>query len=339
MKQAIALAEQGFAADFVTRAGIRWLLSQRLRQEKSSSAHMEAIIEGMSHGPLAVNTDSANEQHYEVPAEFFALMLGPHMKYSCALYDDGARCLEEAEAHMLKLTCMRACLRDGMDILELGCGWGSLTLAMAKRYPQSRIVAVSNSSSQKRFIDEQAHHLGLENIEVITSDMNDFETNEKFDRVVSIEMFEHMRNYRLLFKRIRGWLKDDGRLFFHIFCHKDTPYFFSPDTDKDWMARHFFTGGVMPSYDLPERFREHLYPMCRWRVSGNNYARTCQAWLDNLDNNRDAAIEILERGDNPESALIQFNRWRLFVMACRELFAWDDGNEWFVGHYLFQPQK
>ncbi len=336
---AIELAERGFIPDFVTRLGIRRLLAQRLKRERKRAVGGEgkdALVAAMSASPLAVDTRDANEQHYEVPARFFELMLGPALKYSCALFENQEQSLAGAEEAMLALSCERAGLANGQSILELGCGWGALTLFMAARYPDSRIVAVSNSASQKTCIETRARREDVSNIEVVTCDMNEFSIGREFDRVVSIEMFEHMRNWKLLFHRIADWLRPDGRLFFHIFCHRNTPYFFQVESESDWMSEHFFTGGLMPSYDLPSRFEEDLRVRQQWEVNGTHYARTCRAWLERLDAGRADALRVLEESGNPESAVIQFNRWRMFVMACEELFACRSGKEWFVGHYLME---
>lgn len=337
MKTAIAIAEAGYAPDYLTRKGIRMLLKDRIKKQQLTE--IKEVVRQMSEGPLALHTDSANAQHYEVPACFFELMLGEQLKYSCSFYDTDDASLQAAETRMLELTIDRAGLTNDMDILELGCGWGSLTLAMAERLPGSRITAVSNSNSQREFIEERASKKGLDNITVVTSYINDFSTGDQFDRVVSIEMFEHLRNYRHLFELVSNWLKPDGKLFFHIFCHQHSPYFFSNDSDGDWMARHFFTGGTMPSWDLPMMFSDHLTVEDRWAVNGNHYALTCRDWLRNLDERQQECLEALAAGDNPEPAIRQFHRWRMFVMACEELFAWNEGNEWFVGHYLMQPNK
>lgn len=336
MKTAIAIAESGFAPDYLTRKGIHLLLKDRLKKQQITD--VSEVVREMSQGPLAVHTDSANEQHYEVPARFFELMLGNQLKYSCSYYMTDRVSLADAETAMLELTITRAGLTDNMDILELGCGWGSLTLAMAARLPGSRITAISNSNSQREFIESRARQRGLTNVTVVTSDINDFSTDHKFDRVVSIEMFEHLRNYHRLFELVSQWLTPDGRLFFHIFCHRHSPYFFSNDSEGDWMARHFFTGGTMPSWDLPLMFDEHLVMKQRWEVNGGHYAMTCRDWLKNLDERRDEILVALTEGENPEPASRQFHRWRMFVMACEELFAWNSGNEWFVGHYLMKPK-
>lgn len=336
MNTAVKLAEQGLIPDFLTRVGIRRLLGKRLINESVNNS-LKAMTDAMSRGPLAIQTNAANDQHYEVPVEFFLAMLGDRLKYSCSYFENGAADLNTAEEHMLSLTVARAGLSDSQKILELGCGWGSLSLFMAKQYPMSDITAVSNSQLQREFIEARACELGLRNLKVVTCDINDFTTTETFDRVVSIEMFEHLRNYKLLFKRISSWLRPNGRLFFHVFCHKDTPYFFSDNSDDDWMARNFFTGGVMPSFDLPAAFSEDLKIVSRWQVNGMNYAKTCDAWLQNLDTQKAHITDVFKKGESHEHAHIQLNRWRMFVMACRELFAFNEGKEWFVGHYLLEP--
>ncbi len=330
----IKLAEKGWFPDTFIRFGIKRLLSKRLRKETAKKNNYSEIIKAMSDGPLAIKTDQANDQHYEVPATFFEIMLGKALKYSCASFENGERDLDSAENSMLELTMSRAGISEGMKILELGCGWGSLTIAMAEKFPRSSIVAVSNSSAQKGFIEDKATARDIRNVEVITSDMNDFRTDKKFDRIVSVEMFEHMRNYAKLFESIHGWLEDQGQLFFHVFCHKDTPYFFQEDGRDDWMAKNFFSGGVMPAFDLPSSFPEHLSVIQKWRVNGKNYAKTAKSWLERIDENRSAAMGALSFGHNPATLSTQIQRWRLFLMACEELFAYREGNEWFVGHYL-----
>jgi cyclopropane-fatty-acyl-phospholipid synthase len=338
MNLAIRLAENGMVPDAITRFGIKRLLLSRLANEQTRENGKDGIVRTMHTGALAVHTENANQQHYEVPTEFFKLMLGPRLKYSCGLFESSSADLAQAEQDMLALTTKRAKIEDGMDILELGCGWGSLTLYLAEQFPISRITAVSNSTSQRDYIVSQAEQIGLNNLEVITSDMNDFDTDNRFDRVVSVEMFEHMRNYHLLLERVADWLKTDGQLFFHVFCHRDTPYFFEVESSADWMSKHFFSGGVMPSYDLPTYFQDHLELKQSWFVSGQHYARTCQHWLNNLAAHQSLALAALGQSDNPEPDHIQFNRWRLFTMACEELFAYKGGTEWHVGHFLMAPK-
>lgn len=338
MKTVIDLVEQGFVPDWITRLGIRRLLRRRLAKEKDKFKQTDAFEEFLSEmrtSPLAINTLDANQQHYEVPTEFFEFALGIHKKYSCGYFKPNVHNLSAAEEDMLTITCERAEIEDGMQILELGCGWGSLTLWMGKMFPNSRITAVSNSSSQKVYIDEIAQSRGLGNIEVITCDMNDFDINEKFDRVVSIEMFEHMRNYPLLFQRIANWLESNGKLFFHIFCHNTIPYFFETEGEADWMAENFFTGGLMPSYDLPLSIESDMTLLNRWAVNGRHYAKTSHAWLNQIDDNKEQVLELFKKSDDPTPEVVQYNRWRMFFMACEELFAYNQGKEWHIGHYLF----
>lgn len=309
----------------VLRWGMRRLLAQRLRQE---SRRARPIDTELSQGPIALVPDAANRQHYEVPAAFFEQVLGANMKYSGAYWPEGVTTLDDAEAAMLELACSRAQLADGQRILELGCGWGSLSLWMARRYPNSRIVAVSNSASQREFIAAKKPA----NLEVITADVNTLTLDGRFDRVVSVEMFEHMHNWRELVHRITGWLDPGGKLFVHVFCHRRYAYPFETDGASNWLGRYFFTGGLMPSLDLLPRFQGSLVVEKTWEVSGDHYARTAQAWARNL-----AAHELLVRpvlattyGTDGE---LWLHRWRVFFLACAELFGYRGGSEWLVGHY------
>jgi cyclopropane-fatty-acyl-phospholipid synthase len=338
---AIDWTEQGLVPDVVIRAGIRRLLRQRLAEIEADdceagAAAGEAFAEHMRGAPVALVPEKANEQHYEVPAAFFAEVLGPHRKYSCCWWPRGTPSLADAEAKALAATCERAGLADGQDILELGCGWGSLTLWMAAHYPASRITAVSNSSSQREHIEAEAARRGLRNVRVITSDMNAFDTDQTFDRVVSVEMFEHMRNWPELFKRVHGWLKPAGRFFLHVFVHRSTPYAFIERDASDWMSRFFFSGGMMPSDDLALRFQDHLGLVNRWRWDGRHYERTANAWLANMDARRAAVWPIIEQTYGRENAMQWWMRWRIFFMACAELFGHDNGQQWWVSHYLFE---
>ena len=294
-----------------------------------------SFVDQLRHSPVAIRPDAANEQHYEVPTEFYRHVLGPSMKYSCALWS-GASGLKEAESAMLDLTCCRARLEDGQDILELGCGWGSLSLFMADRYPNSHILAVSNSRSQKEFIDNEAARRGLANLEVVTADMNDFHTERRFDRIVSVEMFEHMRNYSELLRRISSWSRPEALLFVHVFAHSRLAYPFEVRDASDWMAQHFFTGGLMPSDDLLLHFQNHFRILDRWRLSGVHYQKTAEAWLERLDRRRDQVLSLFARVHGKDEALRWLVRWRVFFMACAELFGFDRGQEWIVSHYLFE---
>lgn len=328
----IALAERGLVPLPGLRLGVRRLLEQRLG-DAQAGPDTDAFARELADGPLAIGTDAANAQHYEVPAAFFEIALGPHLKYSGALWPDGADTLAEAEVAMLELTCKRAELRDGQDILELGCGWGSLTLYMAAAYPNSTITAVSNSASQRRFIEARAP----DNVRVITADMNDLALSERFDRVVSVEMFEHMRNYRELLARIRGWLRHDGRLFVHVFCHREHAYPYETEGADNWMGRHFFTGGIMPSLDLFSRFDDDMTVEARWEVDGRHYSRTARAWRENIEARRGEVERVFDESYEGDGVR-WYHRWRLFFLACEELFGYRNGSEWMVGHYRFAPR-
>ncbi len=339
------LLERRAVPDIVVRAGIRSLLRSRLRQELRLD-RKDRFIEELRSSPIALHTEAANAQHYEVPAAFFEQVLGPHLKYSSGLWEPGTRTLADAEAAMLALTVERATIENGHRILELGCGWGSLTLYMASRFSASDIVAVSNSASQRAFIEAQAAARGLRNVTVVTADMNTFQPPDRrpFDRVVSVEMFEHMRNYGRLLERIAGWLTPDGRLFVHIFAHRQFAYPFEARDASDWMSEHFFTGGTMPSDDLLLHFQQHMGIEARWQVNGVHYAKTCDSWLANMDAGRDAVdaifAETYASGFPVKDGEIRRwrARWRIFFMACAELFRYDQGREWFVSHYRFGRQ-
>jgi cyclopropane-fatty-acyl-phospholipid synthase len=289
----------------------------------------------MKASPLAIHTGEANQQHYEVPAEFFKKVLGHRLKYSSCLWTSDVRDLDSAELAMLDLTTNRAGIVNGMDILELGCGWGSLSLYLAARFPGCRITSLSNSRSQKEYIDAEAKREGLLNIKVITDDMNNFQSPEKYDRIISVEMFEHMRNYEVLLKRVSEWLNPEGRLFVHIFVHDRMAYPFETDGDNDWMARHFFTGGMMPSYDIFSHFKKDLLVEQQWQVNGRHYEKTLNAWLSNMDNQKRELKPLFENiyGADWKTWWVY---WRVFFMACAELFGYRHGKEWYVGHYLLK---
>ena len=351
--------ERGMIPDAITRSAIRRLCEQRLRDSDrgnniANERALQAFVVAMQAGPIAPVPDKANEQHYELPPEFFTAVLGPRRKYSSCFFPEESSSLAEAEDAALAITCERAQLADGQDILELGCGWGSLSLWMAERYPHSRITAVSNSAPQRRFIEAEAAVRGLSNLRVITADMNDFDVGQVFnlpaqrfkaqtgqvenlphyDRVVSVEMFEHMRNYEKLLERIAGWLRPDGKLFVHIFCHRRFAYPFETDGDANWMGRYFFTGGIMPSEQLLQRFDRHLLVTRQWRWNGQHYQRTSEAWLKNLDGRRRDVLPILESCYGRAEARRWFHRWRMFFLAVAELFGYANGEEWFVTHAL-----
>ena len=319
--------------------GIRRLDRLRLKTEAkrygvAPEKTIAALIRDMQQSPVALNTDVANQQHYELPPAFFEKVLGAHLKYSSALWLDKVNDLDQAEADMLALTASRAGMQDGMDILELGCGWGSLTLWNATHYPNSRITAVSNSASQRRFIEQRCRERGLVNVQVITADMNHFSTDQRYDRIVSVEMFEHMRNWGSLLARVGTWLKDNARLFIHIFTHRQYAYRFETDGAGNWMGRHFFTGGMMPSDGLIFNFNQDLVVEKHWRLNGRHYQKTAEAWLTNLDNHRHTIMPIMEQVyGSQKAAAMWLQRWRIFFMACSELWGYASGEEWMVSHY------
>jgi len=337
---AIHWVEQGLVPDAAVRLGIRHLLRQRLDESHSGDPEAGAdaawaFRASLTSAPLAPLPEKANEQHYELPAAFFGAVLGPHRKYSCCWWPEGVNTLEQAEAAALQETCARAGLADGQHILELGCGWGSLSLWMAERFPRARITAVSNSHSQRQHIQAQATARGLANLEVITADFNDFDTDRRFDRIVSVEMFEHLRNWPQAFAKVAGWLTLGGRFFMHVFVHREAPYAFEPRDASDWMSRHFFSGGMMPSDDLALRCQDELRVLRQWRWNGQHYARTSAAWLQRMDAQRDALMPLF-REVYGEQAAVWWTRWRLFFLSVEELFAYADGGQWWVSHYLFE---
>jgi cyclopropane-fatty-acyl-phospholipid synthase len=341
MSLTLRIAESGIAPDRLIRAGIRALIRRRLREERPDSIevlreHQRTFVASLRQSPIAVDTRAANEQHYEVPPEFFLHALGKRLKYSCCYYPSGNESLDQAEERMLTLTCERAQVQDGMDILELGCGWGSLTIWMAEHYPKARITAVSNSRPQREFILERCRERGFGNGTIITADMNHFTTDQRFDRILSIEMFEHMRNYELLLRRIASWMKPEARLFVHIFCHREYAYTFETEGTGNWMGRYFFTGGIMPSCDLLLCFQDEVTIEDRWRLSGKHYQRTAEQWLDNMDRRRGQIMPVLQAAYGKKNAALWFQRWRIFFMACAELWGFRGGEEWLVAHYLFR---
>lgn len=336
----IEWAERGRIPDALVRLGIRRLCAQRLLEEDAGDPirqhkRLAARIDELRSSAIAIETAAANRQHYELPAAFFQRCLGRHLKYSSCYWPDAARTLDDAEAAMLRLSCERAQLSDGQSILELGCGWGSLTLWMAEHYPASKITAVSNSHSQRVFIEASAAERGLRNLQVLTKDVNALELDDRFDRVVSVEMFEHIRNYQQLLKKIARWLRPDGQLFVHSFCHRELLYPFETEGADNWMGRYFFTGGLMPAADTLLYFQEHLTLDRQWRLSGTHYEKTANAWLAHTDQHRNEILPVMAEIYGSADADRWLNRWRIFFMACAELFGYKGGSEWMVAHYRF----
>ncbi|MFO0688313.1 MAG: cyclopropane-fatty-acyl-phospholipid synthase family protein [Myxococcota bacterium] len=340
----LELAERGLLPDAVVRAGIRSILRDRLREIEATDCERErerhqAFLAEARRAPIALATDAANAQHYEVPAELFELVLGPHLKYSCAHFGPGTTDLAEAEARMLALVAERAQLEDGQRILDLGCGWGSFSLWAAKRHPKSRLLAVSNSKSQAEFIRRRADRDGIRNLEVVTADVNVFDAEERFDRIVSVEMFEHVRNHGALLARIATWLDPKGLLFVHHFAHRSAAYPYTTEGEDDWMGRYFFTGGMMPSDDWLLAFQDDLAVRRRWCVSGVHYQKTSDAWLANLDRRRSEALPVLRATYGAGQEALWLQRWRIFFLACSELFGFRGGQEWWVTHAILGPRE
>jgi len=337
------LIENDKLPDPVLRAGIRKLLKQRLADETVGDEELQQrkfinLVNELKSSPIAVNTANANEQHYELPTEFFQYCLGKNLKYSSGYWNPGVKDIDDSEDDMLALTCKRADLQNGQNVLELGCGWGSLSLYMAAKFPESKFTVVSNSATQKIFIDETAARRGIQNLTVLTADMNTFTIADSFDRVVSVEMFEHMRNYKLLLAKVASFLKPDGKLFVHIFTHKTLAYKYEVIDESDWMSKYFFTGGIMPSNHLFFYFNDDLKIEKHWVVNGTNYGKTSEAWLSNMDKHKKEIMPILENTYGKDQAVKWWVYWRLFYMACAELFNYNKGNEWMVCHYLFEKK-
>jgi cyclopropane-fatty-acyl-phospholipid synthase len=338
IERAIHAFEDAPTPDFVSRTAVRFLVEGARRKLISAPpGAADEFAEAMATRPIAEYAARANEQHYELPPAFFEAVLGPRLKYSSCYYPLGTETLAEAETAALEMTVVNADLADDQDILELGCGWGSLSLFMARRYPRSRIVSVSNSRPQKLFIEARAASEGLRNLTIVTADMNDFSTEGRFDRVVSVEMFEHMANWRALLTRVKTWLKPDGRLFLHVFSHISAPYRFDAEDPTDWIARYFFAGGVMPSHDLIRSFSDLFTVEADWRWSGSHYARTARQWLENMDAAKGLVGPVLDQTYGPEAAVWR-RRWRLFFLATEGLFGCRSGREWGVSHYRLSPR-
>jgi cyclopropane-fatty-acyl-phospholipid synthase len=332
--------ERNLLPDWLIRLGIRQTVAARLREEErgdeeSNQERIRLFAQELKQSPIALNTDDANSQHYQVPWEFFTLVLGRRLKYSCGYWPEAVSTLDESEEEMLRLTCERARVEDGQSILDLGCGWGSLSLYLAEKYPDSHITGVSNSRTQKEFIDSEKTRRSLANLNIITADMNVFDMNARFDRILSVEMFEHMRNYEKLLAKVASWMKPDGLLFVHIFAHVKYAYPYEDLGTADWMARNFFTGGIMPSDDLLLHFQRDVRLIDRWRVSGVHYQKTCEAWLQEMDRHRSKIMTLFSNAYGPGESVKRWVYWRVFFMACAELFGYRRGQEWIVSHYLF----
>jgi cyclopropane-fatty-acyl-phospholipid synthase len=337
------LLEKDLIPDQLIRWGIRNNCKKRIKNETVNDLELQhekfmVFVRKLKQKPIAEDTKAANEQHYELPTRFFQLVLGKHLKYSCGYWKDGVDDIAKSEEDMLEVTCNRADLVNGQYILECGCGWGSLSLFMAGKYPNSKITAVSNSRTQKIFIDEQAKLRGFTNLTVITADMNTFSTEQKFDRIVSVEMFEHMRNYEHLMARLSGFLNDQGKMFIHIFTHRYLSYLYEVKDESDWMSKYFFTGGIMPSDHLLLYFADHFKIENHWRVNGKHYSKTSEAWLRNMDNNKEEIMALFADTYGKDQTTKWWVYWRIFFMACSELWNYNNGNEWFVSHYLFEKR-
>ena len=332
----LTIAELGLIPDVFIKTAVRFITKKRLNESGIHENKLN-VIKSISEGGIAEKTDDANVQHYEVPPEFFKYALGKNLKYSCSFFDK-TDSLDEAEKSMIELYIERADIQKGHDILDLGCGWGSFSLYVAEKYPSVSITAVSNSKDQIAFIQNEAKRRGLFNIKASKMDVNNLDLDNKFDRIVSIEMFEHLRNYKLILNSLNSLLKPDGRLFIHIFCHKELTYFYEIKNSFDWMTKYFFEGGIMPSQDIFKYFDDELEVINQWDVNGNHYAKTCKAWLNNHYKNKDKILDIFDKHyDKPR---IWFNRWRIFFLSCEAFFAINNGREYFVSHYLLKkPNK
>ncbi|MBY0449627.1 MAG: cyclopropane-fatty-acyl-phospholipid synthase family protein [Cyanobacteria bacterium] len=339
------LIESNLVPEPLIRLGIRYLLSQKLRVEYKANVEDQNqvildFVADLKQSPIAIETQAANDQHYEVPSDFYHYCLGPRRKYSGCYWTPETKTLAEAEETMLQLSCDRAQIEDGQRILDLGCGWGSMSLWLAEKYPQAKITGLSNSRSQKAYIDSVAQAKGFKNLEIITGNIVDFdfEGSPQFDRVISIEMFEHMKNYEALLRKIRRWVRDDGRLFVHIFTHKTVAYHYEDQGPRDWMTRYFFSGGTMPSHDLLLYFQDDFTIANQWAVNGVHYQKTAEAWLENMKRHRSEILPILASTYGEEQVTRWWVYWQVFFMACAELWGYDHGNEWHVSHYLFNAR-
>ena len=332
----IWLAERGWIPDFLLRIAVKFISKARIKKSSSFSEKLD-VISSLRDGPIAELTPFANKQHYEVPPAFFEKVLGSKLKYSCSLFSDNQKSLNDAETEMLKTYIERANIRSKQEILDLGCGWGSFSLYAAQKFSNCNFTAVSNSDEQINFIKSEIQELGLTNLLALKQDINQLNLNKKFDRIVSIEMFEHMRNYKNLLQRLSNLMTDDGLLFVHIFCHRQSAYFYEIKNQWDWMTKYFFTGGIMPSKDIFEFFDEDLTVAESWEINGKHYSKTSKSWLKNIDKNSKIVKQILNQHYDEKN--IWFNRWRIFFLACEEFFKINDGKEWFVSHYLLEKKN
>ena len=333
----VRLAENGIIPTWLIRAGIRMRLKRKLEQEHDRHpAFKENFVKMLRNSPIAIATDDANDQHYQVPTDFYKTILGPCLKYSACYWPEGVETLQAAEIASLELVAERAQIDNGHSILDMGCGWGSFSLWAASQFPDSQILAVSNSLTQAQYIRSEAETRGLGNLNVVTRNMVEFDPEQSFDRIVSIEMFEHMRNYEMLFRRVSGWLKPGGRLFVHVFSHKTYAYDYDDSDPSDWMSNYFFTGGIMPSHDLFSHFNQDLQIDEDWKLNGMHYTRTLEAWLDNLDAEFDYIHPLFMNHYGKDSTKQWINRWRMFILACSELFGYKNGTEWGISHYRFK---
>ena len=332
----IWLAERGWIPDFLLRIAVKFISKARIKKSSSFSEKLD-VLSSLRDGPIAELTPFANKQHYEVPPAFFEKVLGSKLKYSCSLFSDNHKSLNDAETEMLKTYIERANIRSKQEILDLGCGWGSFSLYAAQKFSNSNFTAVSNSDEQINFIKSKIQELGLTNLLALKQDINQLNLNKKFDRIVSIEMFEHMRNYKNLLQRLSNLMTDDGLLFVHIFCHRQSAYFYEIKNQWDWMTKYFFTGGIMPSKDIFEFFDEDLTVAESWEINGKHYSKTSKSWLKNIDKNSKIVKQILNQHYDEKN--IWFNRWRIFFLACEEFFKINDGKEWFVSHYLLEKKN
>lgn len=338
--------ETGIVPDWVIRAGIRHMLQTKIKEETSSTAEMALtrrlrFVQELKDSPIAIEQDAANSQHYEVQAGLYQLTLGPRLKYSCCYFvdDNVDNDLARAEEDMLRLTCERADIRNGQKILDLGCGWGAMSLWLAANYPESQITGLSNSHSQAEFIRGLAKEQGLNNLKIITADISKFESEAKFDRIISVEMFEHMKNYQKLLRKLSQWLHEDGKLFVHIFTHKEFQYHYEDKDGSDWLTRYFFSGGTMPSDGLLLYFQDDLTIENHWRVNGRHYEKTANAWVVNMDKNKNAVMSVLEQTYGKGNQQRWWMYWRMFFLACAELWGYKDGEEWMVSHYTFSKKS